>query len=278
MNRNWMITGWLSLLVFFTEVISGGAQEPTRQQLPPPAALQKKPSAVDAKADSDPRSAAAFLEGAYHGERPPEAVRMLAAMLRGGRMGPGQGWFGPAENRYSWSWLARHCGIDPAKGAITRKSFPGPDALFTRLDRDKNGTITPADFDWSDSSPYLQTASLADRLFRELNTKANGRLTKTELLQFFESAAQGKDHVVADDFREALLAGMFGGSGPGDAPKPDALIRGLFSGELGSLSEGPKFNDPAPDFTLKTVDGKSKIELAKLIGPKPVVLVFGSFT
>lgn len=71
---------------------------------------------------------------------------------------------------------------------------------------------------------------------------------------------------------------MFGSSGPGDAPKPDVMIRGLFSGELGSMNEGPKLNDPAPDFTLKTVDGKRAIQLSKLIGPKPVVLVFGSFT
>ncbi len=35
--------------------------------------------------------------------------------------------------------------------------------------------------------------------------------------------------------------------------------------------------DPAPDFTLPTVDHKSEVELASLRG-KPVVLVFGSYT
>ena len=221
-----------------------------------PAGPGSNPPSVDAKSTGDRKAAAAFLEAAYQGGRPPESVRMLAALLRGGRMGPGEGWFGPAENRYSWAWLARRCNIDPTKGGITRKAFPGPEALFTRLDRDKNGTITPGDLDWSEGNPYLQTASMADRLFRELNTKANGRLTKAELLNFFESAAQGKDHLVPEDFRDALLAGMFGGSGAGDAPKPDQLIRGLFSGEIGSLNEGPKLNDLAPDFTLKTVRGQ----------------------
>jgi hypothetical protein len=71
---------------------------------------------------------------------------------------------------------------------------------------------------------------------------------------------------------------MFGGSRPGDGPKPAVLIRGLFAGELGSMNEGPKVNDPAPDFTLETVDGKDTIQLAKRFGSKPVVLVFGSFT
>ncbi len=32
------------------------------------------------------------------------------------------------------------------------------------------------------------------------------------------------------------------------------------------------------DFTLKTVDGNDTIQLSKLIGPKPVVLIFGNFT
>src|SRR5215470_9060657 len=90
------------------------------------------------------------------GERPPEGVRMLIAVLRGSRMGPGEGWFGPAQSRYSWKWLADHCGVDPAKGAIPRKSFRGPEALFARLDRDKDGAITPLDLDWSERNPYLQ--------------------------------------------------------------------------------------------------------------------------
>ena len=36
--------------------------------------------------------------------------------------------------------------------------------------------------------------------------------------------------------------------------------------------------EPAPDFTLKTVDGKQDVTLSKLVGPKPVVLIFGNFT
>lgn len=276
MHEKWLLIGWLSLLALWADTAVGNAQDSARPQQPPPTGPRSNQPPVDAKALSDRNGAAAFLEGAYHGGRPPESVRMLAALLRGGRMGPGEGWFGPAENRYSWAWLARRCGVDPSKGSISRKSFPGPEALFTRLDRDKNGTITPGDLDWSDRNPYLQTASMADRLFRELNLKANGRLTKAELLQFFDSAAQGKDHLTPDDFRDALLAGMFGSSGPG--PTPDVLVRGLFAGELGSMDEGPKLNDQAPDFTLKTVDGKSTIQLSKRIGPKPIVLVFGSFT
>src|SRR5262249_36070559 len=35
---------------------------------------------------------------------------------------------------------------------------------------------------------------------------------------------------------------------------------------------------PAPNFALKRVDGKGTIELSKMLGRKPVVLIFGNFT
>lgn len=34
----------------------------------------------------------------------------------------------------------------------------------------------------------------------------------------------------------------------------------------------------APDFTLKTLDGKSTVKLSSFQGQKPVALVFGSYT
>jgi hypothetical protein len=71
---------------------------------------------------------------------------------------------------------------------------------------------------------------------------------------------------------------MSAGYLPGDAPTRAVLVRGLFSGEVGSMHEGPKLNEPAPNFTLKTFDGKNAVELAKLTGAQPVVLVLGNFT
>jgi hypothetical protein len=42
----------------------------------------------------------------------------------------------------------------------------------------------------------------------------------------------------------------------------------------GSLHPG----DPAPDFRLRTLDGKSEVSLASFRGQRPVVLIFGSYT
>ncbi len=272
--------GWLGMTVLLAAVAAADAQGPPDKQN---GFFGGKGSPlVDPKIANDPKAAAvaaAFLESAYQGQRPPEAVRMLVAILRGSQMGPGEGWFGPAQTRYTWKWLADRCGIDPAKRGIPRERFRGPEALFARLDRDRNGVITPGDLDWSDRSPYMQMAGITNFLFRRLNERGDGRLTREDLLHFFDRAAGGKDHLTPDDFRDALLGGMSGGGfRPGDAPSPAVLIRGLFAGEIGSMNEGPRVGQPAPNFTLKTVDGGETVELAKLVGTKPVVLVFGNFT
>jgi hypothetical protein len=39
-----------------------------------------------------------------------------------------------------------------------------------------------------------------------------------------------------------------------------------------------KVGDTAPDFTLKTVDGKKDVTLSEFRGKKPVVLIFASYT
>ena len=40
----------------------------------------------------------------------------------------------------------------------------------------------------------------------------------------------------------------------------------------------PKVGEPAPDFMLKTPDGKRSVQLSSFRGKRPVVLVFGSYT
>lgn len=45
-----------------------------------------------------------------------------------------------------------------------------------------------------------------------------------------------------------------------------------------ALDAGPKAGERAPDFTLKAQDGKSQVTLSRLIGKRPLVLVFGSYT
>jgi Iodothyronine deiodinase len=278
LKRKWLLIGVVGFLPFLAP--ASNAQEPVDKGQKPPTLVKDIPRLFDPKSLEDPaavKAAIVLLESAYEGQRQPEAVRMLIAILRGSQMGPNDGWFGPTQTRYRWKWLADRSESSKAKG-IPRDKFTGSDAWFARLDRNRDGVISPNDLDWSDGNPDVQMMLMANRIFRRLNAGGNGRLSKDDLLKFFEQAAKGKEFLSPDDFREAMIGGSSGGFLPGDAPTRAILIRGLFAGELGSMQEGPQLEQLAPDFTLRTVDGKGKVQFSKLIGSKPVVLVLGNFT
>jgi thiol-disulfide isomerase/thioredoxin len=244
------------------------------------AEIPKLPPGFDADKMADPKEAAKaaeWLEKEYPAPQP-EAVRMLVAILRGSQLNGTDGWFGPAETRYTWKWLAERHGVDPKAGSVPKDKFRGPVALFDALDRDGDGKIAAGDLDWSDRNPYVMQANMVSRLFRRMDASGDGKLTREELDEFFKRVADGKDHVTADDLRRAMIPRGPAGFSPGDAPSVPVLVRGLFAGEIGSIGEGPKLGDAAPDFTLKTADGKETVRLSKLVGEKPVVLVFGNFT
>lgn len=217
------------------------------------------------------------IEKAYEGRTAPEGVRMYLAIVKGSRMGSGEGWFGPGQSKYSWKWLVEQSKAENKSG-ISAEQFAGTKAQFDRLDRNRDGRIVPSDLDWSDDNQWVQQAYLTNRLFRKMNTTGDGKLTREQWLAFFDSIAPGKDTLTSSELRDYWLTGMGGSFLPGDAPTKEMLLQGLFSGEVGSLHEGPQIGDAAPDFNLKTPDGAQSIHLADAIGPKPVVIVLGNYT
>ena len=231
-------------------------------------ANESSPEALRAMADA--------LEQSYEKSPPPEFIRMLIAIARGSQMGPGEGWFGAAESRYSWPWLAQRHGISE-DAAITIDTFRGSAKLFQRLDRNRDGQLDADDFDWSDRNPVVRQFYLINRLFRRFDRDGDGRIAREDLLDFFDKAANGRDELREDEFRDAFM-GSLPGLAQGDAPTQDVLLRGLFRSELGSLQDGPKVEEPAPDFRLSTQDGSRTIQLSEQLGSKPIVLVFGNFT
>ncbi|MFM7076566.1 MAG: deiodinase family protein [Planctomycetaceae bacterium] len=235
-----------------------------------------------ARAEGPPEASPAagfaeYLKTAYGDQTPPEGARMLMAILHGSRMGPGEGWFGPAQTRYSWPWLAERLGADP-KAGIPRDRFGGPEDLFAVLDRNRDGVIQPTDLDWSDTNPYVQLSSALNRIFRRLDADGSGVMSRDDWQQLFDGAAGADGAMTAEEFAGALLKGEGGGFTPGDAPTTDTLLKGLFAGEIGSMEEGPNVGDPAPVFRLRAVRGEGSVAVDDLLGEKPLVLVFGNFT
>jgi hypothetical protein len=243
------------------------------------------------------------LRQSLAGLRTPESVEYIYWNVTGS----GQGWFHPGQSRYGWAWLAaRYDAKD--KGRITRQEFRGPADWFDRLDRNRDGVLTASDFDWTDPAPEEMRAMMsgqlprpkqgqagrggdmrsrlpemmANQLFSGISTKDNGRISRDDWLAFFNKAARGKDYLTREDLRAALplaLPRRTDGQ-PAQARGLIALIRiiGMFKAETGSILEGPSLGQLAPDFKLKTPDGKQAIALSSFRGKKPVVLVFGNFT
>jgi hypothetical protein len=262
----YLTSGWLLGVVVASFGIPRGDEPPAKPK-PDPAADAKHEAALAAK----------WLQEAFKGQPTPEAAEMLIAIAKGSKMGPGDGWFHAGQSRYNWKWLAEKHGVKPNE-SIPKDKFLGSEALFARLDRNKDGVLKSDDFDWSDRNLYAMQSSTVGFWFRTVNKSGDGRLTREEWIKFFDEASRGKNHMTIDDMRESILAANAPKGDASDEPTPELLVRGLFRGEIGSMNEGPKLNDPAPDFTLKSPDGKQTIRLADHLGKKPIVLVFGNVT
>jgi len=205
----------------------------------------------------------------------PESVAMLSAILQGSQLGPGEGWFkkAVAQTRYDWTATARRLDRD-GDGRIGSEEYPGPQSDFQRLDRNGDGVLDESDFDFSAHalmpSPGAMVFSLVDR-------DGNGKVTRDELDQFFRMADRdGVGFLSLADLQRALPMPERRPSASG--PSRWTLLKGLIRQEIGALGPGPGLDALAPDFTLRPVDGGQEVTLSKVVGPKPVVLIFGNIT
>jgi hypothetical protein len=201
---------------------------------------------------------------------------MLDAMIAG-KMGPAEGWFRPGRGRLDWKWLAGRFDRD-RDGAVGRAEFRGPAAFFDRLDRDGDGTLTAADFDWSPQSPRARQDAQIKPWFSQADRDSNGRISRAEWDRLFNRLAGERDHLTPEELRQLLFPPAARAARGGGRPPRDLMLARLFANELGSPYEGPRIGQPAPRFTLRTHDGVRTVALADCLGEKPVVLIFGSFT
>ncbi len=227
----------------------------------------------------------------------PEWGEMAVAILKNDFMRPGSGWWKPSEKRFDWNWLSEHYDAN-SDGNLGREEFPGDvvkaDQLFERLDRDNDGKLMPADFDYTDPNPatmFMNIGAMKDRmssqLFSRFDSDSNGRVTREELDEFFRYGDKEElEFLSPEDLRFAIddppakeHAGEPNANPASVGPStPAAAFRMFLRGDLGWLTSGPQVGDTAPDFTLPTHDGTANVTLSDSFGKRPVVLVFGSFT
>jgi Ca2+-binding EF-hand superfamily protein len=218
-------------------------------------------------------------------KKPSEFSEMLVSILvNGSNMSPTSGWFHPSQSRYGWKWLAERFDANN-DGVITANDLKGSASLFRALDRDHDGSVTNEDLDWTPRSRFLQGRAQARGRFARMDSNGNGRVSLEEWEKAFSQAAKGKKYLTPDDIADLLYpappttqTAKSGRPAPPDGPSRWTLLKGLFSGEIGSPCEGPSVGQEAPAFTLETHDKSRRISLADYRGKKPVVLIFGSFT
>jgi hypothetical protein len=268
----------LSTALSWAAVLASAILVPRVQADEPPVRSGPATARVEA-AQPQEVSAGAVLEKAWPGH--PEWLAMLAEIfVKGDQMSGNDGWFRKSGPKIRFDWPTTRAALDrDGDGSVRRPEFPGPDGDFARLDRNRDGVLGAADFDFSGRSSGPPTGSV---LFSRLDHDGNGRVTRAELDRFFQATDRdGLGFVSLSDLQQALdppPALLRGTPGGPDGPTRWMFLKAFFNGELGGLTPGPELNADAPDFTLSTADGQQQVTLSKLVGPKPVVLVFGNFT
>ena len=238
-----------------------------------------EPTKLKSQPEKTPAGDAAEVAQALKESWPdhPEWVDMLSAILQDEPMSATYGWFrtAVAQTRFDWDASRKRYDRD-ADGRVARGEFPGDDADFARLDRNGDKALTAADFNFSGSALASSPGAM---VFMRADADGSGKVTVEEMNALFKAADSGGEGFLSlADLQEAFTPPPARPGAASGRPSKATLVRGLFRQEIGSLQPGPRLDDSAPDFTLKTNDGKAEITLSRLLGPKPVVLVFGSFT
>ncbi len=206
---------------------------------------------------------------------------MLADILvKGERLSGSDGWFrkGVVQTRFNWKSTRAVLDKDGDE-SVSRTEFGGPDADFARLDRNRDGILTAIDFDFVSPTAGQMPASL---LFGRADRDGNGKVTRGELEAFFTATdSDGLGFLSLADLQQAIVQTPPSGRGsPGgpEGPTRWTFLKSFLRQEIGPFPAGPALNETAPDFTLRRVQSQDEVTLSKLVGLKPVVLVFGNFT
>jgi len=174
------------------------------------------------------------------------------------------------QRRRAPSWERLQQRFDKDKdGKISAAEWKGPKEFFTRMDADKDGFVTKEEFAKSrNAGPggFGGRRGFGGRggfgpgmfLMMFLDQNNDGKISRDEFKQFFVKGDLNKDGNLTPDELDKLRPGF---------RRPGAPPAGV-----------PQVGETAPDFTLRTLDGKSEVTLSEVSKERPTVLIFGSYT
>lgn len=204
-----------------------------------------------------------------------EARAMLDSIVNEPFLGTDNGWFALAKSqtRYEWSDVAKRFDRN-GDGHVDAKELGGQPTDFARVERTGDGVIDAADLNWS--APPAAEAIAFMRMFGMTDVNGNGKVTRDEFVKLFDRLKGDGDYLAMDELVEQLT-GAAASSAPPQPLDRSMMVQALLNQELGAFAPGPELNQTAPDFTLSRVEGGS-VTLSKVIGQRPIVLIFGTFT
>ena len=207
----------------------------------------------------------------------------------------------------AWEMLRAHHDKNQ-DGKVSKEEYQRGGDKFQRLDRNKDGFLTEADFA---SSGRRGRRGRPDRarfrklvLARILGVNRGGSMELSKLDAWFEKMDANKDGILSSKEsgmgRRGRMIRILDSDQDGDvqkreivaaAGKADTNKDGRVTGvELGARErstrptsrpprpKAPEAGQLAPDFTLMSLDGKKKQTLSSFRGKRPVALIFGSYT
>ena len=182
-------------------------------------------------------------------------------------------------------------------GEISADEIKNASKVLLTLDKNKDGKLTEDEIrpefgsrggrgrGGFGGSGRPDPAEMVARMMQNDKNK-DGKLAKDEVDERMQGlitrADANKDgFVTKEELTKAFSEGGFGGRGGrggrgGDGGRPQRPRgEGERPGESAATAEEGQL---APDFKLKSVDGKREVQLSSFAGKRPVALIFGSYT
>ncbi|MHC4955867.1 MAG: EF-hand domain-containing protein [Planctomycetota bacterium] len=206
------------------------------------------------------------------------------------------------EEASVWEYLSAKYDKD-GDGAVAPQEYDRGAESFARVDRDKDGSITEADFRAASRMHVMMSQMMIMRTmqadgdsaqlergelkqgFLAQDTDANGELDRAEVeaaqppgvpegMDVFKAMENAIDADKSTTLSLAEIEAFFDSIDDGDG----VWMRRGAGKKPAAPPTGAPVGEVAPDFTLRPPEGGEPVTLSKFRGDRPVALIFGSYS